>query len=208
MVGGPNDDYLFLDRRRDTILLILLAKVGFSKKTIIHEAEVPFGPRRKELVSRYPAYQWIARISLVIIFIAAESGLWLFFKNQQKIEDKVIVLVSQFDGPEEIYGIHRQVMEDLQKAIKGYDDIIVLDGDKLITSGNSARELGRKEKAALVIWAWYRPTYNPNITLHIENLSAAEITVLKIARVTNHRRHLGNLSPLKFKNNLDLRQLR
>jgi len=118
--------------------------------------------------------------SLFIISILLGASGWIGWQSQVKVtEDKVVVLVAQFDGPEEKYGLRRQIMEDLQDVIKGYDDIVIIEGGELVTSSDAARELGEQEKADLVVWAWYRPTENPNITIHFENLSTAQIEIIK-----------------------------
>lgn len=120
------------------------------------------------------------------------GGIGLRSYNQTQ-EDKVIVLVAQFDGPEETYGLRRQVMEDLIDATKDYDDTVIIEGNELVTSSEYARELGIKAKADLVIWAWYRPTENPNITIHFENLSTAQILALKSSEVYEPQATLAEL---------------
>ncbi len=91
--------------------------------------------------------------SLFIISILLGVVGWIGWQSQVKAaEDKVIVLVAQFDGPEDKYGLRRQIMEDLRDATEGYDDTVIIEGDELVTSSESARELGEGAKADLVIW--------------------------------------------------------
>jgi len=109
----------------------------------------------------------------VTVFGSVVGGIgWRSYNQTQ--DGKLIVLVAQFDGPEETYGLHDQIMEDLRKATRGYNDTVIIDGKDIVTSGQGseyARDLGKKAKADVVIWAWYRPTDNPNISIHLENLS-------------------------------------
>lgn len=116
---------------------------------------------------------------------------WRSYNQAQ--EDKVIVLVAQFDGPEETYGLRRQIMEELQNVTQDYSDIEIKESKELITSSDYARELGMKAKADLVIWAWYRPTENPNITIHFENLSTVQIQTLKSSEVYKPQATLAEL---------------
>jgi tetratricopeptide (TPR) repeat protein len=112
---------------------------------------------------------------LVVTILGGVAGGIGWRSYNQTQEDKVIVLVAQFDGPEEKYGLHNQVMEDLRQSTKGYNDTVIIAGNEVVTAGQGseyARELGKNVKADLVIWAWYRPTENPNITIHIENLTS------------------------------------
>ncbi len=90
-------------------------------------------------------------------------------------EEKVIVLIAKFDGPEEEYGLRDEMLEQLRETTKDYDDTELIAAEELITvaeGSDFARALGEKYQADLVIWAWYKPTEDPNITIHIENLSA------------------------------------
>jgi len=113
------------------------------------------------------------------------SGYHVYVKNAKiqlsSKKDKVVVLVAEFDGPEEMYGLRDQIMEELHSVVQG-GDIVIIDGKEVITSGQGsayARELGAENNADLVIWAWYKSTENPNITIHFENLATAHIQVVK-----------------------------
>jgi tetratricopeptide (TPR) repeat protein len=120
----------------------------------------------------------------------------------QTEEDKVIVLVAAFDGPEEKYGLRRQMLEDLQEATKGYEDTVIIEGDDVVTSSESARELGEDEKADLVIWAWYRPTENPNITVHIENLSPTDFITIQESETYQPQASLAQLESFEIQRQL------
>ena len=124
------------------------------------------------------ALLWLA---VTILFGFAIWNGWQAYNKT--LDSKVVVLVAQFDGPEKTYGLHDQLMEELYQATTYYKDTLIIDGKEVITAGQGsqyAREIGRKAKADLVIWAWYRPTENPNITIHVENISlTTQIDILQ-----------------------------
>jgi tetratricopeptide (TPR) repeat protein len=166
------------------VVLTVLGWIGFSQKTVIHKKK----PRNEP---RYPlAYRQIALALLGLVFIGSGVSGWLLYKNrisQLKIsENKIIILVTQFDGPENKYGIRDELIEKLKEATKDYSNIEI---NTVETSVNStqgseyARNLGKKGLADIVIWAWYRPTENPNITIHIENLSPNDFSLIKESEV-------------------------
>ncbi len=95
---------------------------------------------------------YVILLLVVTILGGVVGGIgWRSYNQTQ--EDKVIVLVAQFDGPEETYGLHNQMVEDLHQATKDFDDVIIIDGKEIVTAGDGseyARELGMKVKADLV----------------------------------------------------------
>ena len=96
------------------------------------------------------------------------------------IDKKAVVVIAAFDGPETDYGIRDQIIEQLTQAIKDHNDVMILPVDEVVTPAKGsdyARELGYKNNADLVIWAWYKPTDDPNITIHIENLYPERVPV-------------------------------
>jgi tetratricopeptide (TPR) repeat protein len=125
---------------------------------------------------------------------------WQSYNKMQ--EDKVIVLIAKFDGPEETYGLQRQIIEDLREATESYSDTLIIEADELVTSSEYAHELGKKVKADLVIWAWYRPTENPNITIHIENLSPTQISMLQESEVYQPKATLAQLESFEIQRQL------
>jgi tetratricopeptide (TPR) repeat protein len=143
---------------------------------------------------------WLA--VTVIAAVVSWRGMQSYNQTQ---EDKVIVLVAQFDGPEDIYGLHDQIIEDLRQATKEYDDTVIIDGKEVVTAGQGseyARETGEKVKADLVIWAWYRPTEDPNITMHFENLSPGEITVISESEIYQPPSTLSELRSFEIQRQL------
>ncbi len=133
---------------------------------------------------------------LIISMLVALIG-WVGWQSQIKaVDEKVIVLVALFDGPEETYGLRNQIMEELHNVDKANGEIIILDGKEVVTSAQGsqyARKLGGQENADLVIWAWYRPTDNPNITIHFENLSTEQIETLQSSETYQPQATLAGL---------------
>jgi tetratricopeptide (TPR) repeat protein len=173
----------------------------------------------------YQQFLWLALIVIVLIWLIF---LWLLVKQRniygvlwlavsllvgtiiwngwrsydQTRKDKVIVLIAQFDGPEETFGIRRQIMEELWKATKAYEDTVIIEGEEVATSSAYARRLGEQTDADLVIWAWYRPTENPNITLHLENLSPSELSTLDESETYRPQASLADLDTFEIQSRL------
>ncbi len=177
------------------ILLIALGWIGFSKKTVVHKKKAKNEPRYSI------TYRRIALGLLGVVVIGSGVGGWLLYKNSisqaQVLEKKIVILVTQFDGPEETYGLRDQIMEELHNVANEGNDIVIVDSKEIITSGQGseyARGLGERENADLVIWAWYKPTDNPNITIHFENLSTAQIQTLKSSEIYKPQATLAKLN--------------
>jgi tetratricopeptide (TPR) repeat protein len=101
---------------------------------------------------------------------------------QQELQAKLIVVIANFEGPEEVYGLRNEIVESLNSAFSQDEEVEIVTVNDVITPdmGSSyARATGERLMADLVIWGWYRPTENPNITVHIENLSPTEIVTLR-----------------------------
>ncbi len=124
-----------------------------------------------QMFQRLKTYAYIF-LSLTIIGGVAS---WIGWQSQVRAkEGKLIVVIAKFDGPEEVYGIRNEIVEKLNASFVNDDEIIVLAINETVApdKGSSyARELGGKYQADIVVWGWYRPTKNPNVTIHIENLS-------------------------------------
>jgi tetratricopeptide (TPR) repeat protein len=162
------------------LVLAGLSWVGFSKKSF----EVPdFANVGKKLVKqewRYlHGYLW-ARIGLAFVLIFCSVGIYFLYLHQKELNEKVIILVAKFDGPEETYGITNELIEQLRTSVEDYADIQVIPLEITIDTNMGrefAQKIGDRYLADIVIWGWYRPTENPNLTLHIENLDNKTIDV-------------------------------
>src|SRR5574341_575088 len=83
--------------------------------------------------------------------------------------------------------------------IESVNEVITPDSD----SGSSrARELGKNLQADIVIWGWYRPTENPSITVHIENLSPIQIETLQKSEIYKPQASLAQLESFEIQRKL------
>ncbi len=146
-----------------------------------------------------------AYIYLAITIVGGIAG-WVGWQSQvQAKEDKVIVLIAKFDGPEDEYGLRDEMIEQLRKTTKGYEDTEIITAEETVTVAQGseyARKLGEKYQADLVIWAWYKPTEDPNITIHIENMSIQNISFLNESEVYKPKATLLDLESFEIQRKL------
>lgn len=136
---------------------------------------------------RYPfVYRWFALVLLILFLVGSgAAGIFLYKDWMSKAAERtkmLVVMIAKFDGPEDQYGLRDELVEKLRQATKDDSNIEIVVSDTLINSfqgSASARNLGKNEGADIVIWAWYRPTENPNMTIHIENLSPQYFSVIQ-----------------------------
>ena len=152
-----------------SIWLIFLGWVGFSNSTAYRKAVWPIGATIKETAPNYnPFWQWIARIALIITVVVLIAGWFYRQYQQQQVEkanqNKVIVVIAQFDGPEGTYGLRNQILEQLNTSLQGDQDIVIIPINETVTTAQGseyARQLGKQYQADLVFWGWYRPNRKP-----------------------------------------------
>ncbi|MBN8655536.1 MAG: tetratricopeptide repeat protein [Anaerolineae bacterium] len=158
-----------------------LSWVSFSKRTFSVPSFLNSRDTKLKQEWRYPRYYKIARIGLFLSLLFCLIGARLIYIQQQELKSKIIILVAKFDGPEDIYGVTNELIEQLRTSLGGYKEILVIPIDKTIDTrlgSEEAFKIGERYLADIVIWGWYRPTENPNITLHIENLDSRNINIL------------------------------
>ncbi|MBL8098087.1 MAG: tetratricopeptide repeat protein [Anaerolineales bacterium] len=161
------------------LLLIALGWIGFSKK------DVPKRGNRKSLrsIPRYSLlFRRIAWSSLTILALLAVVAVYFLVQHRTEQENKLIVLITAFEGPEDVYGLKNEIIENLNADFSEDEKIEIISIDEIITVSKGseyARKLGKNHLADIVIWGWYRPTENPNINIHIENLSPNQLLTLQ-----------------------------
>ena len=165
------------------IIVIMLGWVGFSKKTVYLKVSFPIGAKIPETSPRYsqPARR-IVRVGLVILLLSALVGMYLLGKHRQELKEKLVIMIAAFEGPEEVYGLRNEIIENLNADFSNDEDveIVIIDDVITLTQGSDyARKLGERYLADIVLWGWYRPTENPNITVHIENLTPEQLYPLE-----------------------------
>lgn len=140
--------------------------------------------------------------SLFIISVIAGGAGWIGWQSKiEANEDKLIVLVAQFDGPEEDYHLRDEILKQLRLTTKNYPDTEIIPFEKVITEvqgSEYARKVGREKKADLVIWGWYTKTESSNLNLYIENLSSYQFVDLEDTRLYQPQVALSDLETLKM----------
>ena len=107
----------------------------------------------------YPRWRRWALAGLVIIPLLTAGGIVYHHYQLAQPPDKVIILVTDFDGPEpQKYRVTETVLARLRAALEDYDDVEIEPLGRAITEAEgsaAARAEGEKRKAAIVIWGWY-----------------------------------------------------
>jgi tetratricopeptide (TPR) repeat protein len=101
----------------------------------------------------------LALAGLILIPILSVSGVIGWFYVQSLPAKNIIVLVADFDGPDEkTNGVTTTVFKRLKQATERYADVEIQRLNKPITEEEGskvAKAEGEKRKAAIVIWGWY-----------------------------------------------------
>jgi len=184
------------------VLVIVLWWVGFKVNTVTREAVWPIGAKITEKIPAYsPLYRKISRIALIVMFIGMAIGGWSLIRHRQALEEKLVVLIAAFEGPEEVYGLRNEIIENLTSDFSDDEEIeiVIIDDVITLTQGSEyASKLGERYLADVVIWGWYRPTENPNITVHIENLTPKNLLPLKESTTLQPAVTLAELESFTF----------
>lgn len=131
-----------------------------------------------------------AYIFLALTIVGGVVG-WLGWQGQVSvIEKKVVVLVAQFDGPEDQFHLRDEILKQLKAATNKYKDTEIVPLEEIITVAQGseyARKVGDGAKADLVIWGWYTKTEKSNLNLYIENLTPKELLSIVSERQSYER---------------------
>jgi len=114
-------------------------------------------------------YAWLT-VGMLLVTVAL-IGRKSYIETEKS---KLVVVIAALDGPEEVYGLRNEIFENLNSTFQDDKEVKIIGIDEIVTSiegRDKARNLGEQEYADIVIWGWYRPIENPNINIHIENLS-------------------------------------
>lgn len=100
---------------------------------------------------------------------------WFGYKNyeQKRPPDKVLVLIANFDGPDqENYRVTETILSNIKNALNNYNDVEVIPLERVITEAEGsrvARAIGEQEKATILIWGWYGITKEVvPLSVHVE----------------------------------------
>lgn len=190
------------------VTLIGLFLIGFGSRTIQKKTR-----RSKKLiinkkVPRFkPLYRRFAQFGLIILGVFVILGSLRLINNHEVQENKLIVVIATFEGPEDIYGIRNEILESLNLNFIGDQDIEIIPIDKTITllqGADYARKIGKDFIADVVIWGWYRPTENPNVTIHIENLAQEKLLPINNSITLQPIATLSELETFSFQQQVGL----
>lgn len=191
------------------VVVIALSWIGFSTKKITKQAIWPIGSTITEYQPKFSyVYRRLAWIALGVILLLSIFGFFSLFQNREeqenilvKQEQKVIVVIAAFEGPEDVYGLRNEIFERLNAEFSADENIEIVLVDDIITPSNSietTRTLGAKYIADIVIWGWYRPTENPNVTIHIENIHPDELFLIQEGETLKPSTSLADLQSFTF----------
>ena len=100
---------------------------------------------------------------------------WFGYKDyeQKRPPDKVLVLIANFDGPDqENYRVTETILSNIKIALNNYSDVEIKPLGRVITEAdgsNIARTIGEQEKATILIWGWYGITKEVvPLSVHVE----------------------------------------
>jgi len=132
--------------------------------------------RKYHFTSRFPQYHKYARILLVVIVVAGTLFVTKTYVRIQQLEEKVVILVANFDGSEpQKYRITEELLLGLRNSLNNYDDVTVLPLDRVITEQEGsevARSLAKRYRADIIVWGYYGITdTSAKVYIHLENLS-------------------------------------
>ncbi|MBI5294893.1 MAG: tetratricopeptide repeat protein [Chloroflexi bacterium] len=188
------------------LLIIAFTWVGFKVNTVTRDAVWPIGAKVTDQNPAFsPLWRRVARIGLGIVLLGGIVGGVSYYKHRQEAQDKLIVLITTFEGPEDVYGLRNQMIESLNVEFSNNSAIQILIIPDVITPDQgspAARDLGKRYQADIVIWGWYRPTDNPKVTIHIENLSPQLSSDIDESFTFNPVAKLEDLESFEFQQHL------
>jgi tetratricopeptide (TPR) repeat protein len=138
-----------------------------------------------------------------LLLTLAGWAAWTFFPRFPS--DEVTVLVADFDGPDsKSSGVTEMVIKKLTEATRTYEKVRVASLRRAITEADGsdvARKEGRKRRAAIVIWGWYRQTKSTvNLSANFELLDAPQYMPV-LGRLVRSRAESPNVADLDWINN-------
>ena len=155
------------------LILAWLGWVIFSTETKERERKNRFtrtsiGYNNGNLFDSSFCSKWrnLAKIALVIFVLGGiGTGYGYVRANQKAIQarkEKVIILLTQIDGPKrKEYGVTDQLTVKLKEQFQDSPNILLETVPESITEDQGspyARKLGEEYQADLVIWGWYNAT--------------------------------------------------
>ena len=146
-----------------------------DKPQIVYTTHLPSSKNKKTRIKglwRYPRLRALGLVGVVIIPILTAS-VWSYRAYLNALPpDKIIVLIADFEGPApQEYRVAETLKENIALAFKEYSDVKVELVRQPFTTQYDARSIGKKRKAALVLWGWYGVTEEKvQMSVHLEVL--------------------------------------
>lgn len=184
-----------------TIILLIIGAVYFSFLFLFSYMLIA-PPKSNPAISRSIA-QW----GLVVLTITALGG-WKYSAWQNsELDKKVIVLLANFDGPEQAsIRLSDIILQQLRTSTKGYEDTLVIPLKESISEQDGsplAKTMGEKYHADLVIWGWYAVSNTDVLaTIHVENLSNVQSALLPGSQMYVPQTLVTDLDHYSFQRNL------
>jgi tetratricopeptide (TPR) repeat protein len=143
------------------------AYVAFSRSLEAEHEET-----RHKTDWKYPRWRPWAIAALALISTLAIGGTVYYFWHQSQLSDKVIILIADFDGPEQEYGLRKTIWEYLNSELQNRDDIKLERIPQSFEPSAEARAVGEnRHGATIIIWGWYTvPGEAVLLSVHFEIL--------------------------------------
>jgi tetratricopeptide (TPR) repeat protein len=112
---------------------------------------------------------------LLALVVATISGGMLLYRQDLMLQDKLVILIANFDGPDsENYRITEYLLASLKKNLNRNKEIVIKPLNKEITEQEGsevARKTGREHRADIIVWGLYGVTETDVVvSFHMENL--------------------------------------
>jgi tetratricopeptide (TPR) repeat protein len=131
-------------------------------------------PRR---VPRYPRGRKLGMLLLCLVGVSLVAAATTALLRRYSPPKTAIILIARFYGPEERYGVRDQLLARLRRDLAPVAGVELRPLRESITEENGpdcARAMGRRCKAAIVVWGGYTATGSSvSLALHHEVLSPA-----------------------------------
>jgi len=145
----------------------------YTSKAEIEVRETIDSPPRIEKDPKFPRWwrKW-ALAGMILLPIVTISGFAIAKYRDRRPSNKFIVLVADFQGPDQKHAVTPAVINKLKRATEEFTEVEIKALRIVITEQEgsaTAREKGREKKASIVIWGFYDEALTG--TVHIETLT-------------------------------------
>ncbi|MEO1672086.1 MAG: hypothetical protein AAFR77_15105, partial [Cyanobacteria bacterium J06631_2] len=129
-----------------------------TSSIIIPGVNNPVRRSQKQRGKQGKIVRWLARLGLLLIPLVFGSGFWWYQYQVQLPPTDFKILVADFESSDSSnYDVTQQIFSNLQTEMRDYGDKVKVEKlGKPLESIQEAKQAGKKEKAAIVIWGNYR----------------------------------------------------